>query len=105
MTQRFSPAVFAIVFSAVYAASYWFNQPLFLFYPEHNLVTWGPKLTPNMGPGMAWYGFLANCFIVATPLALLIPNNLPDRLFRNWLFLFPVAAMLICVYLLRVFFR
>jgi hypothetical protein len=104
MRLAFSPVTFAIAFSLTYAAVYWFNLPLFVYYPLHGFASFGPVMLKNAGPGMVWYGFMADCFIVATILALVIPDRWPDRLFRNYLWLFPGAAMLVCVYLLRVFF-
>jgi hypothetical protein len=104
MKLPFAPTIFAIAFSITYAAAYWFNLPLFIYYPEHNIATWGTTVLKNAGPGMVWYGFMADSLIVATLLALLVPDRLADRLFRNYVWLFPVAAMLVCVYLLRVFF-
>jgi hypothetical protein len=104
MTLRFSPVTFAIAFSITYAAVYWFNLPLFVYYPQHDFATFGPTMLKNAGPGMVWYGFMSDSLIVATILALLIPNAWADRLFRNYVWLFPLAAMLVCVYLLRVFF-
>ena len=104
MTLRFGPVTFAIAFCCTYAAAYWFNLPLFVYYPVRGLFTWGTVILKNAGPGMVWYGFMADSLIVATLLALIIPDRLPDRLFRNFVWVFPCAAMLVCVYLLRPFF-
>ncbi len=57
-----------------------------------------------VGPAMAWYGLMADAGIAALILALAIPDRLLDRALRNYLWLFPGGAMLVCVYLLRVFF-
>ena len=102
--MKFSPVTFSLVFALAYAAAFWFNQPLFLYYPLHGDFTWGAAVKPNAGPAMAWYGLMADSFIAASVLALIIPDRVVDRLFRNYLWLFPCAAMLICLYLLRLFF-
>ena len=104
MRARFSPVSFAVVYCCVYAAAYWFNYPLFLYYPLHGDFTWGPVVMKNAGPAMVWYGLMADALIAATVLALVIPDRVFDRLFRNYLWVFPSAAMLICAYLLRNFF-
>jgi hypothetical protein len=105
MKPRFGPIAFMIGFCVTYALSYWFNLPLFLYYPLHGDFSSGLHPLPKgAGPGMAWYGFMANAGIAAVILALVIPDRLFDRFFRNYLWLFPCAAMLICLYLLRLFF-
>jgi hypothetical protein len=53
---------------------------------------------------MAWYGFMADSFIVAGVAAWCIPERLAYGVFRNCLWLVPVAAMIVCLYLLRIFF-
>ena len=103
MTARFSPATFAVVFSSAYALAFWFNKPLFLYYPLHGDVTFGAVALKDAGPAMAWYGLMADALIAASLLSVLIPDRVTDRLLRNYLWLFPSAAMLVCVYLLRNF--
>jgi hypothetical protein len=105
--MKFSPVTFSLVFALAYAAAFWFNQPLFLYYPLHGDVTLGPfgaAALKNAGPAMAWYGLMADAAIAATISAFLVPGKILERFFRNYLWLFPVAAMLICAYLLRNFF-
>ena len=104
MTLRFGPIGFMIGFCATYALAYWFNLPLFFYYPLHGDFSSGLNLLKGIGPGMAWYGFMADSFLVATILAFAIPDRIFDKILRNYLWLFPCAAMLVCVYLLRQFF-
>ena len=106
MTLRFGPIAFMIGFCFAYALAYWFNLPLFLYYPLHGDFASGlhPLKAGVAGPGMAWYGFMADAGIVAIILSLVIPDHLLGRVLRNYLWLFPCAAMLTCVYLLRLFF-
>ena len=105
MKLRFGPIAFAIGFCCAYAIAYWNNLPLFLYYPLHGDFTWGTHVlnAAVAGPGMAWYGFMADATIVALILALLVPDRLFDRLLRNYLWVFPCASMATCVYLLRLF--
>jgi hypothetical protein len=105
MKLRFSPIIFMVAFCCVYALVFWMNKPLFLYYPQSGMLHWGPTpMKPAVGPAMAWYGLMADAGIVSVVLAVLIPNRLVDGALRNYLWLFPCAAMLVCVYLLRVFF-
>jgi hypothetical protein len=105
MKLRFAPITFMVVFCCVYALVFWMNTPLFLYYPQNGIFHWGPAPMQNaVGPAMAWYGLMADAGTVAIILAFFIPNDIFDGVLRNYLWLFPCAAMLTCVYLLRVFF-
>ena len=104
MKLPFSAVTFSIVFCFAYAAIYWFNQPLFLYYPMTGAFTWGSAALKDSGPGMAWYGLMANALIASFVLALAVPDRVSGRIFRNYLWVFPVGTMLICAYLLRNFF-
>lgn len=100
---RFDPTTFAIVFCCVYAVVFAINMPLFIYYPLHGEFRL-PGQVPGAGPAMAWYGFMANAAIIATVAAISLPGLALDKLFRNYVWLFPVATMLVCVFLLRQLF-
>jgi len=101
--QRFSPIAFAIAFSIAYAVVFWFNLPMFLYYPQAGLFHLGPTPVTNVGPGITWYGLMAGAGLIALVAGFLIPNTLLDRPLRNFLWAIPVLAMLVCLYLLRSF--
>ena len=103
MKVRISPAVFAIAFCVTYAAAFWLNAPLFMIYPLNGDFVWGRELLPNAGPAIVWYGLMADAAIAGTVLGVLVPDRAVSAL-RNYIWLFPLGAMLISVYLLRVFF-
>lgn len=105
MKPRFAPATFLIVFCCTYIGAFALDRPLFRYYPLHGNLSWGHPMLPHAGPAMAWYGLLADAVIIATLCALCIPDRLAAARLRNYLWLFPVGAMLACVYLLRIFFR
>jgi hypothetical protein len=106
MKLRFSPVTFAVAFCCAYAIAFWDNVPLFLYYPLHGDFQWGhTAVKGSIGPAMAWYGLMADAGIAATFLAFCVPNRLADRALRGYFWVFPCGAMLVCVYLLRVFFR
>jgi hypothetical protein len=105
MKLRFSPITFMVVFCCAYALVFWLNKPLFLYYPQIGVLHWGPtRLNGAVGPLMAWYGLMADAAIAAIIPAFLIPNHFLDRILRNYFWVFPCGAMLVCLYLLRVFF-
>src|SRR4051812_7915219 len=103
MKARFNPAVFAIAFSVAYALAFWFNAPLFMFYPTNGDLVWGRTLLPDAGPAIVWYGLMSDAAIAGLVLALIVPDRAVAGL-RNRIWLFPVAAMLASLYLLRIFF-
>jgi hypothetical protein len=101
MKLQFGPLVFAAAFSLTYAVVFFFDLPLFQYFPQEGLFSWGPAIIPNVGPGMAWYGLMTDAALVALPLSFLIPDRFLDKIFRNYYWVFPCAAMLVCLYLLR----
>ena len=105
MNSRFAPAVFLAAFCCSYVLVFALDWPLFRYYPLKGRFNWGAANLPDIGPGMAWYGLLASAGLIATLAALLLPDRLLQRALSNRLWLFPVAAMLACVFLLRQFFQ
>ncbi len=101
MNGRFSPAAFLLVFCAAYMISFALDFPLFRYYPLHGDLSWGKASLSGAGPGMAWYGFMANALLAATSLALCIPESRIEKLLRNFFWLPPLACMAGCLYLLR----
>jgi hypothetical protein len=100
----FSPIAFMIAFCGAYAVVFAKNWPLFIYYPLHGKFSWGLHVMQGIGPGMAWYGFMANAGAAALLVAIVVPNRMFDSLFRNYLWLFPIGAMLEAVFLLRQWF-
>ena len=105
MNTRFAPAVFLAVFCCVYVLVFALDCPLFRYYPLNGTLNWGRGTLQGIGPGMAWYGLLGSAALPATIGAVLVPDRVLDSFMRNRLWLFPLAAMLVCLFLLRQFFR
>lgn len=106
MKLAFGPATFSTVFCCAYAAVYWFDLPLFLYYPLNGEIHLGPYPVKSAeGPAMAWYGLMASAALVAAVTALAVPERWISNGLKNHLWLFPLGTMLVCVFLLRVFFR
>jgi hypothetical protein len=104
MKQRFSPEVFAAAFSILYVAVLAANLPLFLYYPQEKLFSWGWRPLTQVGPGMVWYGLLAVSLPAAALLALIVPARIFTPRVRGWLWIFPICAMMGCAYLMRQYF-
>jgi len=94
-----------IVFCCAYTLVFAKNWPLFFYYPLHGNFNWGSHMQTGIGPAMAWYGLMADAGSAALIAAVLIPDRLAQKAFRNYLWVFPAGAMLACVFLLRQFFR
>jgi hypothetical protein len=104
MKLRFSPIVFMLAYCLVYTAALLWDLPAFLYYPLGGHFSWGPTVVEGLGPAMAWYGILAEAALIAAILAVIVPDRwFADRM-QNVLWTVPVAAMLICTYLMRIFF-
>ena len=101
---RFSAATFTVAFCIAYVVVFAMNLPLFLYWPLHGDWTWGGAELQSAGPAMAWYGLMANAAVAAVLAAFIVPDALAVRLLGNRVWLFPVAAMGACLFLLRQFF-
>ena len=102
--SRFPAPAFTVAFCCTYVVVFVKNWPLFLYYPLHGDLTWGWQVMKGAGPALVWYGFMADAIIVGLAAALCLPRSALDGRLRNYLWLFPCAAMLICVYLVRQLF-
>ena len=60
--------------------------------------TW---VVSGRGPAMAWYGLMADAALVALAVSICIPSRWSGSLFRRYVTLFPIGAMLVTVYMLR----
>lgn len=104
IASRLSSPVFTIAFCCTYAVAFALNCPLFLYYPLHGDFSWGWQVLQGVGPAMVWYGFIADAVIVGLVAAMCLPSLAVGSRLRNYLWLFPCAAMLACVFFLRHFF-
>ena len=101
---RFSPGVFLVAFCGAYAVFLALDLPLFRYYPLNGDFSWWTTVLEDAGPGMAWYGLLANGAIVAAVAAVVVPGRLAEPVLRGRFWLFPMALMLFTAYLMRQFF-
>ena len=97
-------------FSAAFCCAYLWalttNHPLFLYYPLHGDFRWGtpPLLTSQAsGPAMGWYGLVATAGLIAAVATVCVPRRLSGAL-APYVWLFPLAGMVACAFLLRRFF-
>ena len=100
---RFAPGSFMVAYCCAYVFFFSQDWPMFRYYPLHGDFTWGRQVLKGVGPAMAWYGLVANAAAVALVVAVLLPQRATGRWFANLSWIFPVAAMLMSVFLLRRF--
>lgn len=104
MKRRLSPVVFSVVYCVAYIAVLSMDAPLFKYYPQTGQFSWGWRSLPGVGPSMAWYGLMAYAAIAGLVASLVDREEKLAGLLRNWLWLFLLAAMIGCLYLMRIFF-
>jgi hypothetical protein len=96
-----SPAAFLAVFCCIYVFVFVENWPLFLYYPLHGDFYWGHQIRHGIGPAMAWYGLMADAGIAALVVSICVPARFFVSLFRNYMVICPIAAMVVVAFLLR----
>jgi hypothetical protein len=102
---RGSPLVFSVIFCIAYVAAFFGELPLMRYYPVPQEWAWGPTDdVVRSGPMMAWYGLVASAALVAGLGAFILREQWIAGAFRNWLWVWPCAALAACIVLLRAFF-
>lgn len=102
--MSFSPGAFLVAFCIAYSLVFAMHWPLFQYFPLTGKFVWGRTPLPASGPAMAWYGLTASAALAAAVCAVVVPQGVVEGALRNRLWLFPVATIFVCVFLLRQFF-
>lgn len=105
MKIRWSPVAFSVLFCVFYVVAFAAELPLFRYYPVPREWAWGPTdgiVRP--GPGMAWYGLVASASAAASIGAFVVRERWIAAALRNWLWVWPYAAVVACLVLLRPLF-
>jgi hypothetical protein len=97
---------FALVFGIVFVILYWVcvlrSWPVFTYYPATGALAWGRLgATPDTGPAMYWYGWVAVCIIVSTAagfLGTLLPDSVVRRIPLALAWLLPLLAFPLAFY-------
>lgn len=104
MKLRFSPIAFMVAYCVVYGLTLFKDFPMFRYFPLHGDFHWGAGKVPGIGPAMAWYGLMAYAALAGLVAGFVVPNSWLDRPLRNLTWVFPVATMLLSVFLMKKFF-
>lgn len=104
MKPKFSPTIFMLAYCVVYCAALITDLPAFRYYPLTGHLNWGAGKVEGMGPGMAWYGILLEAAVIAAIAAFVVPGEWLTKRLRNFLWIAPLGAMVLSVYLMKGFF-
>lgn len=85
--------IFSIVFGALYTICFYVDISLFRYYPE--VREFHLQITPDIGPPILWYGWLAVAALGSAAIALLVPKKFADRLWSGWVWILPVATVVV----------
>jgi hypothetical protein len=88
-----SAKIFSIVFGALYTLCFYVDISLFRYYPEVSQFHW--QITPDIGPPILWYGWIAVAALASAAIALLVPAKTADRLWSGWVWILPVVTVVV----------
>jgi hypothetical protein len=99
------PLMFSMVFAVTYSLCFYYNWPMFAYYPQVVEFHLSAGLQDQLGPPILWYGWLATAVLVSAVVAVIIPRRLTDRLWPGLAWAVPGGVILaILVYEKRWFF-
>lgn len=97
--------IFATASGVVYALCFYFNWPLFAYYPQVNEFHFSGQLMETAGPPILWYGWMATAALISCAAALIVPRGVAARLPPAVAWLVPAATIVaILIYEKRWFF-
>ena len=97
--------IFSMLFAVTYTLSFYFNWPLFAYYPQVNEFHVSTDLQTQLGPPILWYGWLATAAVVSAVPAVIIPRGVSGRLWPGLAWAVPAAVIVaILIYEKRWFF-
>jgi len=101
-TRRPSVEIFSMLFGIVYITCFYLDWSPFRYYPDAR--TFHLRRTPQDGPAILWYGWLAAAAIVSAAIAFVVPRRVAERLRPAWAWRVPLlVVVLILIYERRWF--
>ena len=80
-----SAKIFSLLFGILYTICFYVDIALFRYYPETHEFHW--QMTPDAGPAILWYGWLAVAAMARAAVGLLVPSKWADSLWCGWVWL------------------
>jgi hypothetical protein len=97
--------IFSMLFGVIYSLCFYYNWPMFAYYPQVNEFHLSANLQNELGPPILWYGWLSTAALASAAGAVLVPRSLAARLPPNLAWAVPGAVVLaILIYEKRWFF-
>jgi hypothetical protein len=94
-----------MLFAVSYSLCFYYNWPLFAYYPQVNEFHLSTALQSELGPPILWYGWMATAALFSAVVAVVVPRSLADRLWPGLAWAVPGATILaILIYEKRWFF-
>ena len=82
-----------MLFGIVYLTAFYMDWAPFRYYPDAR--TFHLKVTPQDGPAILWYGWVASAALVSAAVAAVVPRQLAQRLRPGWAWVVPLAIMVL----------
>lgn len=99
MMSRFAQfKIFSIVFGAVYTMFFHYNWAPFKYYPAISKLTLENLPIADAGPAILWYAWLLSALVITLPITLLFPRKLADKLWDGWVWIGPVAVIVVMLF-------
>jgi hypothetical protein len=88
-----SVEIFSMLFGIVYLTCFYMDWAPFRYYPDAR--TFHLTITPQDGPAILWYGWVAAAALVSAAAAAVVPNRLAERMPSGWAWIVPLAIVLL----------
>ncbi|HVZ27191.1 MAG TPA: hypothetical protein VG798_00910 [Rhizomicrobium sp.] len=95
--------IFSLTGIPVYIAGYYFDRPLFFYYPEIGHIS--VRAAAGAGPAIMWFGWLASALLIGVLFSFLVPRRWSLRVPFDLTWMIFIAAFLaVFIYEKRWFF-
>jgi hypothetical protein len=89
-----APLIFTMLFVVSYSLCFYYNWPLFSYYPQVKEFHLSAQLQNQLGPPILWYGWLATAALVGGVVAVVVPRQLARRLWPGLAWAVPGGVIL-----------
>jgi hypothetical protein len=94
---------FSLSASITYTLAYYFNWPLFRYYPAVNQISWHAQ-SPTAGASILWYGWLATAVLAGVVIAVVLPTHWVKRVWDDIQWSIPLGLVIaVLIYEMRWF--
>jgi len=85
--------IFSMVFAVSYTLCFYYNWPMFAYYPQVREFHLSAQLQTELGPPILWYGWLATAALVSAVVAVVIPRQVAGRLWPGLAWAVPAGTI------------